>query len=64
MRVPAAVDEPNAITLNADSGGESARIELDLGHATNFFLDARGVWNVIFNAVNTGPFNPFGAANQ
>lgn len=58
QRVSPSVENPHYLTINADDSSGSARVELQLGHLTNFLLDARGTWNLVFNSI-ANPFNPF-----
>ncbi len=41
-------EQPNRITINASNSSGTARLELALTHATNFFLSAFGSWNITF----------------
>ncbi len=52
----------NEITINAASSTGIALITLSLTHASNYFFDATGSWNVTFNSRGAGVSgtNPFG----
>jgi len=57
--------KPNELTLQASPSNDTALIQLALTHATNFFLDASGSWNVSFSTASTnGSQNPFDSATQ
>ncbi len=43
-------NKPNELTLKASASSNIALIQLALTHATNFFLDSSGTWNVTFSA--------------
>jgi hypothetical protein len=55
--------KPNEITIDAAKSSGVASIGLELTHATNYFLDAQGAWNVTFSnaAPNSsgGVLDPF-----
>ncbi|MEK7133763.1 MAG: hypothetical protein AAB804_01690 [Patescibacteria group bacterium] len=52
--LPQSATRPEAITINADNSSGIAVLRLELTHATNFYMDAKGLWNVTFStaAVN------------
>ena len=52
---------PNEITINAEGSTGLARIELELLHATNLFLNASGSWGITLLPGAGTPGNPFGA---
>lgn len=59
--VSANTKTPSSITINADNSTGLADIELQVTHATNYFLDAAGRWSVRFSAGSTSQ-DPFRAA--
>lgn len=40
----------NSITINAENSRGVALLNLELTHATNYYLDAKGSWNITFSA--------------
>ena len=58
--IPANPKNPSELTINAENSSGVAFIELDITHATNFYLNAKGTWNVTFSSVSDGgTANPF-----
>jgi len=56
---------PSSITINAEGADGRARIELELTHATNFFLSARRAWTLtLAGSKNAGVSDPFQPFNQ
>jgi hypothetical protein len=55
-QTPVSVDpaRANEITINAASSSGIALVALALTHATNYFLNAGGTWNITFNKDSTG----------
>ncbi len=53
-KIPTDTNKPNELTLKASASSNIAHIELALTHATNFFLDSSGSWNVTFSAAGGG----------
>ena len=56
--------KPNEITINAVKSSGNAAIGLELTHASNYFLDAQGIWSVTFsrsavNGTSGGATDPF-----
>lgn len=49
-QIPTNLKNPGALTINAENSSGIAFIELDVTHATNFYLDARGTWNITFSS--------------
>ncbi|OGG48773.1 hypothetical protein A2704_03590 [Candidatus Kaiserbacteria bacterium RIFCSPHIGHO2_01_FULL_54_36b] len=48
--IPTKRTEPNKLTINAENSSGVAFIELGITHATNYYLDAKGAWNVTFSS--------------
>ena len=48
-KIPVSETDPGAITINADNSSGIAILGLELTHATNYYLDARGLWNITFS---------------
>ena len=48
--IPSNPTRPNAITINAENSSGVALLNLELTHATNYFLDSKGSWNITFSA--------------
>lgn len=48
--IPANLKNPGELTINAENSSGVAFIELGVTHATNFFLDVKGAWNVTFSS--------------
>ncbi len=48
--IPASATNPNAITINAENSSGVALLNVELTHATNYFLEAKGSWNITFSA--------------
>lgn len=58
--IPANPKNPSELTINAENSSGVAFVELDISHATNFYLNAKGAWNITFSsASNNGIANPF-----
>ncbi|MEY4747288.1 MAG: hypothetical protein RLZZ416_337 [Candidatus Parcubacteria bacterium] len=57
--IPVRSGQENEITINAKNSTGRALIGLELTHKTNFYLDAKSAWNVIFSSGDAGQ-NPFG----
>ena len=66
--IPANLKNPSALTINAENSSGVAFIELQVTHATNFYLDAKNTWNMSFSSGADsgafGQFNPFNNATQ
>lgn len=59
-RVAPNVSSPSSITINAENSTGVAAISLEVTHANDFFMDARGAWSVTLSS--GGPAqNPFRA---
>jgi hypothetical protein len=43
-------EDPSRLTINAENSDGEARIELSLTHATDYVMEARGVWNLSLNS--------------
>lgn len=54
--------KPNEITINAEKSSGIANIALELTHATNYFFDAKGSWNITFSN-SAGGFEGAGASD-
>ena len=52
---------PHKLTINADNSTGVALVGLEVTHATNYYLDARGFWNITFSvdASGLGQFGNF-----
>lgn len=51
---------PSTITVSADEGGAVATLDVVVSHATNFFMESRGSWQVTLGAgAGAGAFDPF-----
>jgi hypothetical protein len=46
--VSSSATSPSELTINADNSNGQALIDLEVTRATNFYMDARGLWNVVF----------------
>ena len=62
--IPANLKNPGELTINAENSSGVAFIELAVTHATNFFLDAKGVWNVTFSSPWGGTSDQFRNVTQ
>ncbi len=62
--IPANPKNPSELTVNADNSTGIAFIELGVTHATNFFLDAKGAWNVTFSSPWSGTSDQFHQSNS
>ncbi|OGG60538.1 hypothetical protein A2765_00225 [Candidatus Kaiserbacteria bacterium RIFCSPHIGHO2_01_FULL_56_24] len=62
--IPANLKNPGELTINADDSTGIAFIELSVTHATNFFLDAKGAWNVTFSSASGGTSDQFHQSNS
>ncbi|PIR84179.1 hypothetical protein COU18_00280 [Candidatus Kaiserbacteria bacterium CG10_big_fil_rev_8_21_14_0_10_51_14] len=51
--IPSSAASPNAITINAENSSGRALLGLELTHATNYFLDAKGSWSITFSDSTT-----------
>ncbi len=53
---------PNELTINAENSSGVALVELDLTHATNYYLDVKGAWNITFSPQRSAAdqFHPSG----
>ena len=66
------VSDPSELTVNSAHSNGLATIGLTLQHATNFFMDFRGVWNVSLGSAGSNGFSssvsggsdPFGGTSQ
>ncbi len=45
--------DPEKITINASNSTGRALVELNVSHASNYFLDAKGAWNITFSTGET-----------
>ncbi len=53
--------KPESITINASNSSGLAVLGLELTHATNYYMDAKGLWNITFStAAATTQLGPFG----
>lgn len=52
---------PSSLTIDASGSSGEATISLDITHATNYFLDANGSWNVAFSVSGAKSGDPFSA---
>lgn len=58
--IPANPKNPSELTINAENSSGVAFVELDVTHATNFYLNAKGTWNITFSSASDGgTANPF-----
>ncbi len=58
--IPANPKNPSELTINAENSSGIGFVELDVTHATNFYLNTKGTWNITFSsASNGGTENPF-----
>lgn len=48
--VPTDPRDPHRLTLNAASSDGTARVELNLTHATDWFMSAKGLWNLVLSS--------------
>ncbi|MEK7156239.1 MAG: hypothetical protein AAB790_00320 [Patescibacteria group bacterium] len=62
--IPANLKNPGELTINAENSSGIAFIELAVTHATNFFFDAKGTWNVTFSSPWAGTSDQFGNLTQ
>lgn len=61
--VSSSVSTPNEITINAQNSSGQADIALEVTHATNFYLDAKGEWNVLLSS-GTASLDQFQSSGQ
>ncbi len=58
-------ERPSHITLSADGSDGVARVELSVTHATDYVMDARGLWRLVLNGGLGSTANDlFGAPQQ
>lgn len=60
---PITVDgaEPHRLTINAENSTGEAHVEVAVSHLTNYFMDARGAWDIAFDRIPGGdPFSTNG----
>jgi len=62
-RIPASAGAPQEITINAHDSSGHADVSLEVTHASNYYFDATGEWN-IFLASASAAQDPFHAAGQ
>jgi len=62
--IPANPANPSELTVNAEDSTGIAFIELQVTHATNFFLDAKGIWNLTFSSSWSGTSDQFRQSNS
>ena len=62
--IPANPKNPGELTINAENSSGVAFIELGVTHATNFFIDAKGAWNVTFSSPWAGTSDQFHQSNS
>ncbi len=48
--IPASSKNPSELTINAENSSGVAFVELEVTHATNFYLDAKNTWNITFSS--------------
>lgn len=48
--ISASAGAPQEITINADNSSGQAALSLEVTHATNYYLDATGAWNLSFSS--------------
>jgi len=48
------ISHPNEITINANNSTGIALLSLELTHTTNYYMDARGSWNINFSSRSSG----------
>lgn len=61
--VPTNRENPSKITINAENSSGIALVELETTHATNYFLNAKGGWNITFSS-SPGATDPFQSKDQ
>jgi len=49
-KIPANPTNPGELTINAENSTGIAFVELQVTHATNFFLEAKERWNITFSS--------------
>lgn len=58
--IPASQKNPGELTINAENSSGVAFVELEVTHATNFYLSAKGTWNITFSSPSgPGVSDPF-----
>lgn len=62
--IPANLKNPGELTINAENSSGIAFVELGVTHVTNFFLDAKGAWNVTFSSPWAGTSDQFRQSNS
>jgi hypothetical protein len=62
-RISASAGTPQEITINADNSSGQAALSLEVTHATNYYLDATGNWNLTFSSGPT-TLDPFQTGAQ
>jgi len=55
--IPASASNPSELTVNSAHSNGLATIGLSVKHATNFFMDFRGVWNMSLGSSGTNGFS-------
>lgn len=57
-RISPSAGSPQEITINADNSSGQAALSLEVTHATNYYFDATGLWNISFSSgtVSQDPF--------
>lgn len=48
--IPPHSTDPSELTINAENSSGVAFVELEVTHATNYYLSAKGAWNITFSA--------------
>jgi hypothetical protein len=58
--IPSSASSPSELTVNAANSTGEAYVELETTHATNFYFDAQGAWDIRLstNAAQHGAFAP------
>jgi hypothetical protein len=62
-RISPSAGSPQEITINADNSSGQAALSLEVTHATNYYFDATGLWNISFSSGTTAQ-DPFRTSTQ
>ena len=61
--IPTNAENPSELTIDAENSSGIALVELELTHASNYYLDLKGTWNITFSS-EAGSTDQFHAATQ
>lgn len=63
--IPTHPTDPNELTINAQNSSGIALVALEISHASNYYLDVKGAWNITFSSSsNDGTVDQFRTLGQ